>query len=664
MSSPAFDCSALWSLDLETTLIRSALQSPPPVVACIFDGATPDMPAQAFGLHQMERPLRTWLASGRPMVGQNIAYDFAVLLEWFPSLRPAIFALYDANLVFDTGLYQRILEISTGDMRGSLPLDRLCAAYGLHVEKPAERTDFGRFLGACAEEIPEAHMAYAKEDPRITWELFTRQVRRHPGLVLPADLARMCRADLALKITAAFGLRADPERTSDFRARAIEHLEALQAAALDLGFLAWERKGIVKKKFPTQLAVAEAYGLGALDDKGRPFEDPIDPPPGLLTDKGAVSCSAGVLAESGVAALMTFFDYGEWSSALNKDIKVFEWSAHTGLPFHTRYGFAATTRTTSSGGRKFDPATWAPGMNVQNYKKNPPGWRPGMKKERGARECIMSRLGGLVASDYTGLENGTLAQVIVNVLGRRGMADKISGRGTPDGKPWDFHCDVGAQILRCTYPEIQARIANGDKAAKLARSAAKPLNFGLPGFMTRPETVQSYAKIGYGVNETVERWKELIDVWYATQHDQVAYLRQYVMRLRTGNGLFNVPIPGTGIIRRGATRTAAANTPFQGLGAQVATIALYEVVRGQVLGQIPGRACAFVHDEIVSDAREIDLEDVRFHHERVMLGVTERLMPDVAMHVQTTAMAHWSKDANPAHDAAGRLILSEKAEKR
>ena len=277
----------------------------------------------------------------------------------------------------------------------------------------------------------------------------------------------------------------------------------------------------------------------------------------------------------------------------------------------------------------------------------------------------MARFGALVSTDYTGLENGTLAQVIAWTLGRKTMADKIS-------QGWDFHSEVGAYMLGISYEEMRARLAedaNGKplapldvyKLAKKNRSAAKPLNFGLPGFMQKASTVQSYARIGYGVDLPVARWQELIDLWYATQHDQVAYLLEYVESLAINPGtrgsLYNVPIPGTDIIRRGATRTAAANTGFQGLGAQVAGEGLYLVCRAQLLGEIPGRACAFIHDEVISDCKVEDVDEVKHGQERLMLLAAERMMPDVKMAADTVAMSHWSKNAKASYDDSGRLLV-------
>jgi DNA polymerase I-like protein with 3'-5' exonuclease and polymerase domains len=136
----------------------------------------------------------------------------------------------------------------------------------------------------------------------------------------------------------------------------------------------------------------------------------------------------------------------------------------------------------------------------------------------------------------------------------------------------------------------------------------------------------------------------MIALWYRTQTDKVAYLKEYVDNLKAGS-TYNVPIPSTGIIRRGATRTAAGNTPFQGLGAVVATEALYRVTRDQMLGRMPGKACAFVHDEIISRCADDRVDELRAHQERVMIDAAQEIMPDIKMRVESVAMRHWAKNA-------------------
>lgn len=635
------DVFACESIDLETCLIREALCAPPPVVCGFyFWGEAPKL----RGLYEMfEELVRLLTDRRRLIVGHNIAFDMCVLCEWFPELRELIFEAYDQDRILDTGLAQRIIEIETGDKRGQLALEALCRRYGIECEKPAERTDFGRFLGCKAEDLPPDHQKYARQDPEVTWRLFKRLVEKN--LVRRRDLAELARNDFALKLVSAFGLSTDPERVVKLEADARARLGELQAIMLENGLMRWERHKAmpVQTQAAVKALVAAAYDI-PIDSKGfyagdvSWIEDLKNQ--GLLTDGGksgcpSVSMGSLVLEESGDPLLMSLADYKQWSAVWNKDLRLFRnaWE----YPFHTRFGFAATLRTTSGG------------PNIQNF-----------RKKEGIRECIVARLGALVASDYTGLENGTLAEVIAQVLGRMGMADKIS-------EGWNFHAEMAwymaGNARPPTWEEMQAIVdakEAGDKYWKQLYNAAKPLNFGLPGYMSRASTVQSYARIGYGVNLPATRWQELMDLWYDTQLDQVAYLREYVDSLRVGEGrgsLYNVPIPGTQVIRRGATRTAAANTGFQGLGGRVAERGLYYIVRAQMLGLMPGKACAFIHDEVISDCKVGDIEEVRAGQERWMLKSAEELMQHVRMQVASVAMRHWSKKATAKHDNSGRLVM-------
>ena len=79
-----------------------------------------------------------------------------------------------------------------------------------------------------------------------------------------------------------------------------------------------------------------------------------------------------------------------------------------------------------------------------------------------------------------------------------------------------------------------------------------------------------------------------------------------------------------------------------------------------MLGELPGRVCAFIHDELISDCALSDVEAVREGQERLMLLAAERLMPDVRMKAETVAMTHWSKDAVARYDDAGRLTVDRR----
>lgn len=630
---PIKSCQAV---DSEMCRFRKGLPAPP--VVCTSFSAI-NCPPALYNTQDQWKALCELFDSNWLIVGHNLAFDCCCWMEWGPpELRELIFDAYDNDRVLDTLLAQRLVEIETGDHRGFLALDSVCARYGLECPKDEKdengqeiRTGYGKFLGLPLSAYPECYKHYAKNDADVTIQLFSRILTR--GLVKRDDLAKMSRIALGLKLTSAFGMRCDPERVADLELQAKTRIDMLQGVMLEHKFMRWERGKLTPTRTMKNIhaAVAAAYDLTDRIKDGKYVGSDIRElqTQGIVTDTGRMSSKKTVLEDSGDKLLESLADYGEWSAVLNKDLKIFRDA--TELPFHSRFGFAATTRSTSS-----DP-------NIQNF-----------RKADGVRRCIRPQLGAFVFSDYAGLENGTLAQTIVWALGRRGMADKISAG-------WDFHCDMGAHAMGITYEDMLARYKANDPEATKVRASCKPLNFGLVGFMTKATTVASYARVGYSVDLPVPKWQSLIDLWYATQHDQVAYLHEYVDSLRVSlesRSLYSVPIPSTGIIRRGATRTAAANTPFQGLGAQVAGYGLYLVARAQMLGDMPGRACAFIHDENGTDCAPEDVPQVGYMQDKLMIQAAEALLPDVRMKVDTLASSHWSKSAKATHDKIGQLAVT------
>ena len=68
-------------------------------------------------------------------------------------------------------------------------------------------------------------------------------------------------------------------------------------------------------------------------------------------------------------------------------------------------------------------------------------------------------------------------------------------------------------------------------------------------------------------------------------------------------------------------------------------------------------ACAFIHDEVISDCKEADSEEVRSGQEVLMIEAGQSLVPEIKWSVASVAMYHWSKkakalwDGRRAHDA-------------
>jgi DNA polymerase I-like protein with 3'-5' exonuclease and polymerase domains len=351
-----------------------------------------------------------------------------------------------------------------------------------------------------------------------------------------------------------------------------------------------------------------------------------------------VSTAKVTLEESGDFLLEQFAEFGEWSSVLKKDVKMFEKIEREDgtlvdrrdWPMHTRYGIADTTRSTSSK------------PNVQNF-----------RRKAGIRECVIPRPGhAFVGVDHGGLELCTLAQVIVNIFKTRHMADKINAG-------MDLHCDIAKEILGWSYEETFER--KNEEDVKNKRNCAKVVNFGRPGFMGAP-TLVHYAKHSYGVDfaevaptsygqeaeaRALNFSKYLIKVWEKTNPEGRQYL-EWVKRLPEEAGGRVVWIPGTTIVRRGATVAASANTGFQGLGAILEAHVGWTIAKEIYVGSCVLSKCRlvnFVHDEFILEVPLKLVTEAGARLEVIMAEAPKKYLPDVAIGSEAVAMMRWSKKA-------------------
>src|SRR5690606_25860596 len=562
------------ALDFETLRFAPGMMAPPPVCASTYH---PQDGARIWVTRELPAMIERVFSDPAPVLGHGFAYDACVMLEWYPELRKLIWEKYEKDGIIDSLTTERIIEIGTG-VRGKLALDELARRYGIDVRKSAVRTDFGRYLGAELSEYTAEHRRYVVGDSAELHALSRRQLSR--GIVSRRDLGDLVRGDLWLRLSSNWGIRTDPARVEELERATQADVEELTALAQDWGGMrstmtpAQQRDGkwFSRNQAAIKDRVIKAYGWEhaprtdswdaglamrqtpeglvryQTDPRGIPGAPEFDPHWGISISKIA-------LDESGDPILEAMAHLGEMLAVRNKDVKMLKAGVHA--PIHTRYGYAATTRTTSS----------AP--NIQNF-----------RKKRGIRECLVPRDGMcFVETDYPSLELFTLAQVCAWKLERYDLVKAMnSGR--------DFHAVVGANILGTTYEDVMAR-KGSDERVKNARDCGKYGNYGLCGYMTDPETFQLYVNLGSRTEEnpkgaqiTVERAAEIMKAWYANAGDPVHFLK-YVDTLKNQIGLYDVEIPGTTIVRRGCTRTAAANTHFQGLGATVARRAGWLLARRQ-----------------------------------------------------------------------------------
>jgi DNA polymerase I-like protein with 3'-5' exonuclease and polymerase domains len=111
---------------------------------------------------------------------------------------------------------------------------------------------------------------------------------------------------------------------------------------------------------------------------------------------------------------------------------------------------------------------------------------------------------------------------------------------------------------------------------------------------------------------------------------------------------------------RGRTRyTAACNTFFQGLAADGAKTALYDLQKSCYLrsGALYGsRAVAFIHDEVIMEHPEESASERAQIQAEMMVKSMQAVCPDVKISASPALMRCWYKGADAVYDGRGQLI--------
>jgi DNA polymerase I-like protein with 3'-5' exonuclease and polymerase domains len=227
----------------------------------------------------------------------------------------------------------------------------------------------------------------------------------------------------------------------------------------------------------------------------------------------------------------------------------------------------------------------------------------------GIREMFKASEGHtLIITDYAAIELSTLAQVLLDKYGYSTMAERIN-----DGE--DLH-RYYASILYSKNPV---------DITKDERQSAKAANFGFPGGLGLA-TFTTFAR-SYGLNITEDEAQVMKNAWFEAFPEMKRYLQEeqnYVYTL-------------TGRKRGNTTYCAEKNTPFQGLAADGAKLALYN------LDKAGFRVVGFVHDEIICEVRTEEAELLCGKMEEIMVNSMKQVVPDVKVGVESQISGRYCK---------------------
>lgn len=741
----------MMALDLETHLIEPGILAPRVVCGSSAAFGWADLgndPTRIYGhLHDRETALSIFagvLAGNHVLVGANIAFDLGCVAHERPDLLPAIFRAYAEGRVYDVLIAQALDAIAGGHLGidprtgGALKSPRTgkqTTRYSLEIvvdlvlgrtdakDRDYWRTRYALLDGTPIAEWPEEARQYPIDDAVNTLEVAVAQVRGIAGTDDPlgfgpphrnlGDLAAQVETAFALHLGALWGLRTDPDRVAELRARTEMAHASFAAKFAALGFL---RADGSEDQAAVKRAVARAYGatqpcanpycsggqtLSAKTGKAIRCPDcsgtGLDASAAPRTAKGGVSCDRDSLVESGDPDLAA---YGE-----SEPEKVRE----TYLPWLD----SGTDR----------PVVLRPNVLVASGRTSYDGLVQILPRAGGVRECFRARgawSGSAVeyvycSVDYAALELCTLAQVCLWTVGRSAMADVINASGDPGA----LHTAFAAAMVGATPEDMAARLKSEDlvtrTAAKAARQAAKAANFGFPGGMGAAKLVLAKRKRSEGSTtapdgtvypgvrfcvllagaetcgaEKITEWRErpipptcaacvrivedmLRPAWFRQWPEVREYHAWVSGRVEfgpVGGAPGDMPCHGTTRIRGGCSFTDGANHGFQALAADGAKYALRCVTRECYLGTngqeqasplAGSRPVLFLHDEIVAEVPDYLAHLAGPRMASLMVAAMREYVPDVAIKAEPALMRRWYKDAEPRY-ADGRLAPWEPEE--
>ena len=227
----------------------------------------------------------------------------------------------------------------------------------------------------------------------------------------------------------------------------------------------------------------------------------------------------------------------------------------------------------------------------------------------GVREMFRARPNHtLIITDYSAIELATLSQVTYDRYGESTMRDKIN-----EGK--DLHRYYSSVLFNKAEQDI----------TKDERQKAKAANFGFPGGLGI-ETFKQFAS-GYGLELTDSEAQDMKDVWFRAFPEMNPYMQNEVGYVFTR----------TGRRRANTTYCAEKNTPFQGLAADGAKFALYN------LDKEGFRVVGFIHDECIVEVSLEKGDTLVPEVEKIMIDSMASVVPDVKIAVESMVSEVFTK---------------------
>lgn len=569
--------------------------------------------------------LASWLTDPQiTLVGHNVSYDLAVYAAEYEALLEPIFHALLGGRIRDTQIREQLIRIKEGNHHGRISLAELANKYlGMELKKGADswQLRFGELMTKPIPTWPEEARNYATADAATTLRVFLAQ----GGDTVSPDEVHQMRAAWSLHLAACWGIRTDRARVEALKVGLELEYEAKARSLIPFGIFKVQGKKNPKVSKDTSVIKARVEAAYAIQGLAAPRTPPTERAPA-----GNIQYSEEVLIDSKDEALVPLAELGKTAKLLESFIPVLE--SGTEWPIQPRWNCLVDTGRTSCG----DP-------NLQQ-----------LPRKGGVRECFVPRPGHLfLGADYDTAELRSLAQVLCDWFGQNSMADALIADR-------DLHVELACSLEGWDYAEAMERLKAEDPVVKERRQFAKIANFGFPGGLGA-ETFVAYAK-NRGVHLTEAQAWETRNAYFERWPEMKRYFAR-IQDLTSDMGPGYITQHKSGRIRGRVNFTSAANSFFQGLTADGAKEALWQLTwkchveeKSALYGS---HIVAFVHDEFLLEVPEENASAAGDALCRVMNAAMAKWIPSIPIKSSPYLTRAWNKDAKTVRDAQGQLIVWE-----
>ena len=676
------------AFDTETHLFRVGCTAPRLVCGTwASEGWDPSITLREETLAALRSRL---LDPGVILVGLNIAFDLVVCCAEDETLLEAVFAKYEAGLIEDVRVNDKLILLANGEMSSDFSTGKttgfsMADIYkrrfytDLSAEKTGDdawRLRYWELDGTPLAEWPDDAKQYALDDAGRTLAIRVDQLNdctdasrgafydvvQEDGAVINAS--ETSAAAFALALVGAWGLRTDSAMVAVLDSRLADEVKETKEALIAFGL--FRAKDGTKDTKRLKELVNAAYGGEPPKTAGR-VDKVASEKAGMEVRNPEVATDKDTLLQAPTTSQPTV-RIGENDVPVLRALESISAAEHnrtTYIPALSMGGIYPITPNWNELVESGRTSCWKP--NIQN-----------LPRKGGYRECFVPRPGYVyVNTDYSTLELCALAQFCLDQFGHSKMAEAIN-----EGR--DLHLQMAAEILDIPYEQAVREYDLGSKEVADIRQMSKALNFGFPGGLGA-ETAIEYARTAWGVRFAAEHTDAILVVkqykkkWLAAWPEMREFFDYVAGIVEAGGGRARIKQPRSGRVRGGVGYCDGCNSHFQGLAADGAKAALFYIQQecytgysrfwtkaehGATRSPLYGtRIVAFIHDEFLGEAPEALASASAERLATVARLGMELYIPDVKISCSPVIMRRWLKGAKTVRDSEGRVAVWEQPKK-